>query len=320
MSSTLKKSTLFPTDTEYFADEEFISSSSLATFATFDVYGYPTYNFVEFLNPSKPKGKELQIGKLVDIVLTEKKPLAQIASRKMSATELEEECDMREIDIAERRKSEGIKGKATMAHMKRWLEQAGMSFANEVTDEIYQKAEMIIETAKKMQYDFHTTVMQYFDECESQFAIADEALGIKGKFDFFNRKRCRISDLKTCGNLDRLRKELIFRNEINVCHKYCRQLAIYQRLAYYQTGEWLQCELIIIDHAGHQMILRIGQTALDLAWEQIEKDLEVLLKYASKEITDYAICLDATRHEPGTVVQNALEVATEEEESEEQLV
>ena len=237
----------------------------------------------------------------------------------MSATELEEECDMREIDIAERRKAEGIKGKATMAHMKRWLEQAGMSFANEVSDEIYQKTETIIETAKKMQYDFSTTLMQYIKECECQFAIANEDLGIKGKFDFFNRKRGRISDLKTCGNLDRLKKELIFRNEINVCHKYTRQLAIYQKLAYYQTGETLECELIIIDHAGHQMILRIGQTALDLAWEQIEKDLEVLLKYANKEVTDYAICLDATRHEPGTVVQNALEVPAEEEE-EEQLV
>ena len=71
MTSTLKKSDRFKDDEQYFSDEDFISSSSLATFATFDIYGNPTYNFVEFLNPSKPTGKELQIGKLVDAVLTE---------------------------------------------------------------------------------------------------------------------------------------------------------------------------------------------------------------------------------------------------------
>ena len=69
--SALKKSTLWATDEEYFGDEEFISSSSLSTFATFDVYGNPTYNFIEFLNPTSPTGKFIHIGTLVDAVLTD---------------------------------------------------------------------------------------------------------------------------------------------------------------------------------------------------------------------------------------------------------
>ena len=44
----------------------------------------------------------------------------------------------------------------------------------------------------------------------------------------------------------------------------------------HQLGTKPTCELIIIDHSGNHIVIRIGQKALDKAWEQIERDLLVL--------------------------------------------
>ena len=314
---TLKKDTRFLTDKEYYSDDTFLSSSALNNFVTFDALGNPIYNFAEFLNPTPPDSAELHIGTYCDEVLTNGKNLEDLISKKMSKSELEEECEMRNIDVAAQRKALWYKWVATIAQLKKLLEDDGMTFNNEVTDAIYTACEKIISRAKNFQYDFKTSFMQYIAECETQFTMVDDGLGMRGKFDFFNPKRWRITDLKTTKNLDRIKKELIFRNEINVYHKYTRQLAIYQRLAYYQTGEFYTCELAIIDHKWHHMLIRIGQEALDLAWAQVEKDIEVLRQYGSKEIVDYAVTLTATPKPPWTIVQNIL--AEEVEDEEEQL-
>lgn len=314
----LTVSTLFKNDKEYFADEEYLSSSGLSNFVSFDAFGNPVYNFVEFLNPTRPNSSAMNIGTYCDQVLTDGKNIDDLIMKKMSVAELEEECEMNNIDVAAERKALWLKGKATMAQLRSLLENNGMKFSKEVAPAIYSACKTILDRADNFQYDSNTSFAQYIAECQTQVILVNEDLGIKGKPDFYNPIRNRITDLKTCMNIDRLKKELIYKNEINPFHRYTRQLAIYQRLAYFDIGIFPECELAIIDHKGHHMILRVWQEALDIAWEQVDRDIEVLKTYGSKEQKDYAVHVTATRKDPGTVVQVLLD--EEEIEEEEQLM
>lgn len=71
-------------------------------------------------------------------------------------------------------------------------------------------------------------------------------------------------------------KELIYKGQPNIYHKYVRQLAIYQELYFLETGLKYDVELIFIDYKGHHRIVRIGQRALDKSLAQVRKDIDVL--------------------------------------------
>lgn len=56
-----------------------------------------------------------------------------------------------------------------------------------------------------------TTFKEFISECDCQKICVSEEWGMKGKFDFLNRSRGLISDLKTTGNLERTMKELTYK-------------------------------------------------------------------------------------------------------------
>ena len=109
--------------------------------------------------------------------------------------------------------------------------------------------------------------------------VTSDKLRMKGTFDHCNSKRKRISDLKTTGQFDRLIEDIYYGGNVNVNHKYIRQLAIYRELVYGETGEWWDCELIIIGTDGKHIILRIPALAMDTAMKQVYADIEMLNTY-----------------------------------------
>jgi len=75
-----------------------------------------------------------------------------------------------------------------------------------------------------------TSLLEFIAESDAQCIITNDDWGMRGKFDFINHKREIIADLKTTGNIDILERELIYKGQPNIYHKYVRQLAIYQEL------------------------------------------------------------------------------------------
>ena len=80
-----------------------------------------------------------------------------------------------------------------------------------------------------------------------------------------------------------LTRDMFYKGQIQVHHKYVRQLAIYQHLYFLETGKKYMAELIIIDYKGNHNVIRVGQRALDKALEQVMRDIEVLSQVYSGE-------------------------------------
>ena len=89
-------------------------------------------------------------------------------------------------------------------------------------------------------------------------------------------KRKVIADLKTTGKFAKLLQELYYNGQVNIYHKYIRQLAIYRELVFRKTGELFACELIILGYGGESIILDIPAEALDDAIAQVKKDIAIL--------------------------------------------
>jgi len=156
------------------------------------------------------------------------------------------------------------------------LEKAGYEFKKEMPKPAFDAINKMLHRARNFQYNQDTTLMEFIEECDCQKICVSDEWGVRGKFDFLNKKRKVIADLKTTGQLDKILKELIYKGKPNIYHKYVRQLAIYQHLYFLETGERYAVELIIIDYKGHHRIIPIGQRALDKALEQVMSDIELL--------------------------------------------
>lgn len=134
----------------------------------------------------------------------------------------------------------------------------------------------MMHRARNFQYDQNTSLMEFIGECDCQKICVSDEWGVRGKFDFLNKKRKIIADLKTTGQLGQTLKELLYKGKPNIYHKYVRQLAIYQHLYFLETGEKFKVQLIFIDYKGHHRIIPIGQRALDASLAQVMIDIEVL--------------------------------------------
>lgn len=260
----------------YYQDNDYLSNSSLSNFVSFDVFGNPTYNIHEFLNPSRKDSSAILIWQLSDKILTEGFNLDDEYGPTLDKAGMQEQLDMMNIEYKKADTNPVLRG---------LLERGGYKFKKELGKTERDAIESIVNTAHNFQYDENTTLMEYIAECDCQKICVDEAWWVKGKFDFLNRKKGRISDLKTTWNLERILKEMFYKWQPNVYHKYIRQLAIYQHLYYLESGEPWECELIFIDYKGHHCVKRIGQRALDKALEQVMKDIEVLKKMYSGEMS-----------------------------------
>lgn len=260
----------------YYQDNDYLSNSSLSNFVTFDIFGNPTYNIHEFLNPSRKDSSAILIWQLSDKILTDGFNLDDEYGPTLDKAGMQEQLDMMNIEYKKADTNPVLRG---------LLERGWYKFKKELWKTERDAIESIVNTAHNFQYDENTTLMEYIAECDCQKICVDEAWWVKGKFDFLNRKKGRISDLKTTGNLERILKEMFYKGQPNVYHKYIRQLAIYQHLYYLESGEKLECELIFIDYKGHHDVKRIGQRALDKALEQVMKDIEVLKKMYSGEMS-----------------------------------
>ena len=128
------------------------------------------------------------------------------------------------------------------------LAKNGFVFKKELPNAVRESIETIVQTAHKFRYDMTTSLLEFIAESDSQCIIVNDDWGMRGKFDFINHKREIISDLKTTGNIDILERELIYKGQPNIYHKYVRQLAIYQELYRRETGKTYQVELIVIDY------------------------------------------------------------------------
>jgi hypothetical protein len=315
--TTLQSTSVQPDN--YFDDQTYLSSSSLANFVSFDIYGTPTYNYMSFLFPGEVKGDAVKIGSLADACITEGKILSDLIGQKMSKDDLLDECDARGVDYPRQVKDPSKPASnVTIDLLRALLVKDGFKFKEEVADKIFYTTQRIIDRANELQYDRNTTLAQYIAESETQVVLTSDELWMKGKPDIINVTRKRCTDLKTCGNLDILMKALTFRGEINIFHKYTRQLAIYRRLIQEKTGELFDMELMVIAHSGKPLRIAVSHEALDLAWAQIEKDIAELIKYGSEEEQDYALKLTFTPKEPGVPLQNALGDLEEEEEIDEE--
>lgn len=253
----------------YYQDEDYLSNSSLSNFVSFDVFGNPTYNIHEFLHPSRKDSSAILIWQLSDKILTEGFNLDDEYGPTLDKAWMQHQLDMMGIEF---------KKADTNPVLRDLLEKGWYKFMKEIGKTERDAIESIIRTANQFQYDENTTLIEYIAESDCQKICVSEDWGMKGKFDFLNRKRGRISDLKTTWNLERVLKEMFYKGQPNIYHKYIRQLAIYQELFYLESGEKMECELIFIDYKGHHCVKRIGQRALDKALEQVHRDIEVLKK------------------------------------------
>lgn len=282
----LKNSTTITKENYYLCDD-YISNSDLARFVSFDLFGNPIYNMFNFINKTSFTNEAMVIGTAVDEVLTEGVILEDKYGEKLDKAGYLELCALMGIDT---------NSKDTIASLQAKLQASGYKDDKvEMTRGNLETVRTILARAHKFQYDATRTFDDYISECQTQLILTDEVNKFRGKFDFYNPKDNRISDLKTTGNLEKLLKDIVYKGQVNVNHKYIRQLAFYQQLALTQLKTKPTCELIIIDHSGNHIVVRIGQHALDLAWAQIQRDLEVLKRMLTQK--EYAMVLDVTNEE-----------------------
>lgn len=263
---------------EYYEHWEYLSNSSLSNFVSFGKFGTPIYNFANFLNPTQPDSDAIEIGKAVDADLTEGQFFMDTFEVKMDKTTLIELATELGCDVVER-KSVAKWPADTIPSLTQKILEKGHVFKKTMTQANYDKVLTILSRANHFQYDANTTYREYIAECDNQMVVTSEKLRMKGKFDHCNSKRKRISDLKTTGQFDRLIEDIYYGGNVNVNHKYIRQLAIYRELVYGETGEWWDCELIIIGTDGKHIILRIPALAMDVAMKQVYADIDMLNTY-----------------------------------------
>mgnify|MGYP003403031128 CR=1 FL=1 len=271
----------FPTSltvANYYDDGTYLSSSALSNFVSFDYRGSPVYNFLTFLNPPRVDSDAVLIGSAVDGELTEGTMIDDVYWPSLDRAGIDELCNQYGITI-NKSKAKDAPPVDTIKTLREKLLQAGHIFLKEMPPKVYANAKSIIETAHAMMYDPKTTYMQFIKECSSQCIVTDEEWLMKGKFDHYNPKRKVIADLKTTGKFDKLLQELYYNGQVNIYHKYVRQLAIYRELVFRKTGEYFKCELIVIGYSGQAMILDIPALALDDAMVQVKKDIAVLNSY-----------------------------------------
>lgn len=263
---------------EYYERNDYLSNSALSNFVSFSKFGTPIYNFANFLNPTQPDSDAIEIGKAVDADLTEGEFFMDNFEVKMDKATLIELATELGCEVVERKSV--AKGPAdTISSLTQKILEKGHVFKKTMTQANFDKVLTILSRANHFQYDANTTYRQYIAECDNQMVVTSEKLRMKGKFDHCNTKRKRISDLKTTGQFDKLIEEIYYGGNVNVNHKYIRQLAIYRELVYGETGEWWECELIIIGTDGKHIILRIPQNAMDVAMIQVRKDIDMLNTY-----------------------------------------
>ena len=271
------------TSEQYYADKEYLSHSALSNFVSFDYLGNPTYNIHTFLNPPHKDSTSILIGQIVDKILTEQYNMDDDYWPQLDKAGMMDQLDLMGVEYDKR---------LTNPALRSLLEKHGYVFKKEMAAGTRKDIESLIATALEFQYDKDLSFMDYIKECDSQMMITNDDWWMKGKFDFINHKRGLISDLKTTGNLDMLTRDMFYKGQIQVHHKYVRQLAIYQQLYFLDTGKRYKAELIIIDYSGKHTVIRIGQRALDIALKQVNRDIEVLRQVYSGErpfITEYDI-------------------------------
>lgn len=225
------------------------------------------------------------IGTAADEVLTEWVVLDDKYWPKWSKDDYIEACRLEGIEV---------KTSDTIAKLIEKLNANWYVFPPEkisIPDGDMNKIRRIIARAHKFQYSGEQTFDEYTDECQKQLILTDEKMKLKWKLDYYNPKKNRITDLKTTGNLDKVLWELIYKWKLNINHRYVRQGAFYRHLVSVQTGTMAEFELAIIDHNGRHIVLRFSQRALDMAWEQILKDLNKLAELNS--VKEFAVMLDA---------------------------
>lgn len=262
----------------YYERNDYLSNSSLSNFVSFDKYWNPRYNFSGFLNPTAPDSDAIEIGKAVDSDLTEWEFFMDTYDVKMDKSGLVELATELGCEVVER-KSKANPVADTIPSLIQKIKDTGYTFKKTMTQANFDKVLTILSRANNFQYDSNTTYRQYIAECDNQRIVVSEKLRMKWKFDHCNSKRKRISDLKTTGQFDRLIEDIYYGGNVNVNHKYIRQLAIYRELVYGETGEWWDCELIIIGTDGKHIILRIPALAMDTAMKQVYADIEMLNTY-----------------------------------------
>lgn len=301
---------------EYYNRNDYLSNSALSNFVSFSKWT-KIYNFPSFLNPTPPDSDAIEIGKAVDADLTENEFFLDTYEQKLSKDDLITLAEEYDIEyIAKKSKANPVAD--TMDSLTKKLIDAGHVFKKTMTKDNFEKTLTILSRANNFQYDYQTTYRQYIAESCNQMVITSDKLMMKGKFDHCNIKRKRISDLKTTGQFDKLLEEIYYGGNVNINHKYVRQLAIYRELVYEKLGEWWECELIIIGHNGKHQILRLPKEALDDAMAEVYKDIEELNKYRfpnnpktgfvddrENVIGDYSIKLNYTRYTPSYVVETS---------------
>lgn len=146
--------------------------------------------------------------------------------------------------------------------------------------EPYADIAQALETVKRVEQQ---PLMMHYLNGEHQVIMTGNIAGVpvKGKFDSYKPRKFLV-DLKY---LKSLRSPNLFENVLDYW-KYPMQMAVYQELAFQNTGERLPCYIVAAtkENPAHITVCEIDQYTLDKELEKVKTNLPYFQKVKDGEI------------------------------------
>lgn len=141
----------------------------------------------------------------------------------------------------------------------------------QLTNTMYNAIDLVIKTINSLPF------RPYLETLNAQETLEDPTLQLKGKLDFFDPNTNHIIDLKVPWSIDNFLKDLYTwkDRQLNIYHKYIRQMALYSHLVEVATGIYPTCELLAVSHKGEAILVPITEEARRSAWAVLLDDIEL---------------------------------------------
>lgn len=237
---------------------DLLTQSKLWNFVSYNKYGEQTTSLMNFLYPVPPGSKFIDIGLMVDEHFTEWMNFFDIYQIDMDKPELWLALNM---DSVTKFKKEELLDMYWKIHPRKEFIPAGT----------YNPVKTIIDRVNNI-----PEIQNIMEESEKQVVLEDYTYNIKWKIDFLHPDY--VADLKCVGSMERFMDDLVYKWSLNVHNRYVRQLAWYCYIA--KRTEW---RLIVIDHSGKVEIISIWKSVLDIAFNKILKDIQLLSDTLAKK-------------------------------------
>lgn len=142
-----------------------------------------------------------------------------------------------------------------------------------MSDAIMKAMDAILEAPYTKSMTFGQYIAQ--PHVSTQAILVDEALKLKGKFDFLDTRENCIVDLKCTGSVAMCKKEMLWNGHLNLNHKWVRQMSIYRHLLMVSLPKdtEVNVNLAIVGHDGSCWFLNLDSASLDLAYQNVLRDI-----------------------------------------------